>query len=77
VAVRGAKIMAKLTAWERYQILKKTAEKLEARTEEFGAHHHAGGREGHCESRFEVLVIQSGDTSYFLTINLVSVMVTS
>ena len=29
-AVRGAKIMAKLTAWERYEILKKTAEKLEA-----------------------------------------------
>ena len=34
-AVRGAKIMAKLTAWERYQILKKTAEKLGARAEEF------------------------------------------
>jgi acyl-CoA reductase-like NAD-dependent aldehyde dehydrogenase len=34
-AVRGAKTMAKLTAWERYQILKKTAEKLEARLEEF------------------------------------------
>ena len=34
-AVRGAKIMAKLTAWERYQILKKTAEKLETRAEEF------------------------------------------
>jgi len=39
--------MVKLTAWERYQILKKTAEKLEARTE-IRAHHHAGGREGHC-----------------------------
>ncbi len=35
-AVRGAKVMAKLTAWDRYQILKKTAEKLEARTEDFG-----------------------------------------
>jgi glyceraldehyde-3-phosphate dehydrogenase (NADP+) len=35
-AVRGSKTMAKLTAWERYQILRKTAaEKLEARTEEF------------------------------------------
>ena len=34
-AVRGAKIMAKLTAWDRYQILKKAAEKLEARAEEF------------------------------------------
>jgi glyceraldehyde-3-phosphate dehydrogenase (NADP+) len=34
-AVRGAKLMAKLPAWDRYQILKKTADKLEARTEEF------------------------------------------
>jgi acyl-CoA reductase-like NAD-dependent aldehyde dehydrogenase len=34
-AVRGAKTMAKLTAWDRYQILKNAAEKLEARTEEF------------------------------------------
>lgn len=34
-AVRGAKAMAQLTAWERYQILKKTADKLEARAEEF------------------------------------------
>ncbi len=34
-AVRGAKLMAKLTAWDRYRILKKAAEKLEARTEEF------------------------------------------
>jgi glyceraldehyde-3-phosphate dehydrogenase (NADP+) len=34
-AVRGAKVMAKLTAWDRYQILKKAAEKLETRTEEF------------------------------------------
>jgi acyl-CoA reductase-like NAD-dependent aldehyde dehydrogenase len=34
-ATHGAKAMAKLTAWDRYQILKKAAEKLEARTEEF------------------------------------------
>jgi acyl-CoA reductase-like NAD-dependent aldehyde dehydrogenase len=34
-AVRGAKTMAKLTAWDRYQILKRAAEKLEARAEEF------------------------------------------
>jgi acyl-CoA reductase-like NAD-dependent aldehyde dehydrogenase len=34
-AGRGAKTMAKLTAWDRYQIRKKAAEKLEARTEEF------------------------------------------
>jgi acyl-CoA reductase-like NAD-dependent aldehyde dehydrogenase len=34
-AVRGAKAMAKLTAHERYQILKKAAERLEARLEEF------------------------------------------
>lgn len=34
-AVRGAKAMAKLTALERSQILMKTAQKLEAKTEEF------------------------------------------
>jgi acyl-CoA reductase-like NAD-dependent aldehyde dehydrogenase len=34
-AVRGAKTMAKLTAWERYQILRKTADRLESRAEEF------------------------------------------
>jgi glyceraldehyde-3-phosphate dehydrogenase (NADP+) len=34
-AVRGAKIMAKLTAWDRYQILRKTADRLESRAEEF------------------------------------------
>ncbi|MGD1019036.1 MAG: aldehyde dehydrogenase family protein [Verrucomicrobiia bacterium] len=34
-AVRGARTMAKLTAWDRYQILKQAAEKLEARAEEF------------------------------------------
>jgi glyceraldehyde-3-phosphate dehydrogenase (NADP+) len=35
-AVRGAKLMAKLSAWDRYLILKKTSEKIEARQEEFG-----------------------------------------
>jgi glyceraldehyde-3-phosphate dehydrogenase (NADP+) len=35
-AARGAKVMAKLTAWDRYQILKKTSETIEARLEEFG-----------------------------------------
>jgi glyceraldehyde-3-phosphate dehydrogenase (NADP+) len=34
-AVRGAKTMAKLTSWDRYQILRKTAERLESRAEEF------------------------------------------
>lgn len=34
-AVHGAKAMAKLTAYERYQILKKAADKMEARTEDF------------------------------------------
>jgi glyceraldehyde-3-phosphate dehydrogenase (NADP+) len=34
-AVRGARIMAKLPAFERYQILRKTADTLEARAEEF------------------------------------------
>ena len=34
-AVRGAKLMAQLTAWDRYQLLKKTAEKLQSRVEEF------------------------------------------
>lgn len=33
-AVRGAKAMAKLTAHERYQVLMKAAQKIEARTEE-------------------------------------------
>ncbi len=35
-AVRGAKVMAKLSAWERYRILKKAAETIESRLEEFG-----------------------------------------
>ncbi len=35
-AVRGAKVMAKLPAWERYRILKRAAELIEARAEEFG-----------------------------------------
>jgi glyceraldehyde-3-phosphate dehydrogenase (NADP+) len=34
-AVRGAKLMAKLATWDRYQILKKATGKLEARAEEF------------------------------------------
>jgi acyl-CoA reductase-like NAD-dependent aldehyde dehydrogenase len=35
-ATRGAKVMAKLPGYERYKILKKAAEILEARVEEFG-----------------------------------------
>ena len=35
-ATRGAKVMARLPAYERYKILKKTADLLEARVEEFG-----------------------------------------
>ncbi|HTS17932.1 MAG TPA: aldehyde dehydrogenase family protein [Verrucomicrobiae bacterium] len=34
-AVRGAKLMARLEAWDRYQILRGAAEKLETRAEEF------------------------------------------
>ena len=34
-AVRGAKLMAKLSAYDRYRILRTAAEKLEKRTEEF------------------------------------------
>src|SRR5437762_2081340 len=46
--------MAKLAAWDRYQILKKAAEKLEAHTEEFA--HTITLEEGKAiaESRFEV-----------------------
>ncbi|HXI84009.1 MAG TPA: aldehyde dehydrogenase family protein [Verrucomicrobiae bacterium] len=53
-AVRGAKIMAKLTAWERYQVLKKTAEKLEARAEEFARTITLEEGKAIAESRFEV-----------------------
>ena len=53
-AVRGAKIMAKLTAWERYQILKKTAGKLEARAEEFARTITLEEGKSITESRFEV-----------------------
>jgi acyl-CoA reductase-like NAD-dependent aldehyde dehydrogenase len=53
-AVRGAKIMAKLTAWERYQILKKTAEKLEARAEEFARTITLEEGKAIAEGRFEV-----------------------
>jgi len=34
-AVRGAKLMAQMTAWDRSQLLKKAAEKIETRLEEF------------------------------------------
>jgi acyl-CoA reductase-like NAD-dependent aldehyde dehydrogenase len=53
-AVRGAKIMAKLTAWERYQILKKTAEKLETRAEEFARTITLEEGKAIAEGRFEV-----------------------
>ena len=53
-AVRGAKIMAKLTGWERYQILKKTAEKLEARAEEFARTITREEGKAISEGRFEV-----------------------
>jgi len=35
-ALRGAKVMARLPAWERSQILQRAAERIEARTEELG-----------------------------------------
>jgi acyl-CoA reductase-like NAD-dependent aldehyde dehydrogenase len=53
-AVRGAKVMAKLTAWDRYQILKKTSEKLEARTEDFGRTITLEEGKAITEGRFEV-----------------------
>jgi acyl-CoA reductase-like NAD-dependent aldehyde dehydrogenase len=53
-AVRGAKTMAKLTAWERCQILKKTAEKLEARAEEFARTITQEEGKAISEGRFEV-----------------------
>src|SRR5580658_2379498 len=53
-AVHGAKTMAKLTAWDRYQILKKAAEKLEARTEEFARVITLEGGKVITEGRFEV-----------------------
>src|ERR1035438_7255390 len=53
-AVRGAKIMAKLTAWERYQILKKTVEKLETRAEEFARTITLEEGKAIAEGRFEV-----------------------
>src|SRR5258708_26886846 len=52
--VRGAKIMAKLTAWERHQILKKTAEKLETGIEEFARTITQEEGKTITESRFEV-----------------------
>ena len=53
-AVRGAKIMAKLTGWDRYQILKKAAEKLEERTEEFARTITLEEGKAINEARFEV-----------------------
>jgi len=53
-AVRGTKTMAKLTAWDRYQILKKTAEKLETRAEEFARTITLEEGKAIGESRFEV-----------------------
>ena len=53
-AVRGAKLMAKLTAWDRYQILKKTAEKLEARMEDFSRTITLEEGKAITEGRFEV-----------------------
>ena len=53
-AVRGAKITAKLTAWDRYQILKKAAEKLEVRTEEFARTITLEEGKAIAEGRFEV-----------------------
>lgn len=53
-AVRGAKVMAKLAAWDRYQILKKAAERLESRTEEFARTITLEEGKAIAEGRFEV-----------------------
>jgi len=53
-AVRGAKAMAKLTAWERYQLLKNAADKLEARAEEFAQRITQEGGKVITDARFEV-----------------------
>jgi acyl-CoA reductase-like NAD-dependent aldehyde dehydrogenase len=53
-AVHGAKIMAKLTGWDRYQILKKAAEKLEERAEEFARRITLEEGKAISEARFEV-----------------------
>jgi len=53
-AGRGAKTMAKLTAWDRYQILKKATEKLEARAEEFARTITLEEGKVIAEARFEV-----------------------
>jgi acyl-CoA reductase-like NAD-dependent aldehyde dehydrogenase len=53
-AVRGAKVMAGLTAYDRYQILRKTAEKLEAKAEEFARTITLEEGKVLAESRFEV-----------------------
>jgi len=53
-AVRGAKVMAKLPGYERYRILKKAAELLEARTEELARTITLEEGKILAESRFEV-----------------------
>jgi acyl-CoA reductase-like NAD-dependent aldehyde dehydrogenase len=53
-AVRGAKAMAKLTAHERYQILTKTAQKLEAQAEDFAKTITLESGKVISEARFEV-----------------------
>jgi acyl-CoA reductase-like NAD-dependent aldehyde dehydrogenase len=53
-AVRGTKLMAILTAWNRYQILMKAAEKLESRREEFARTITMEEGKILAESRFEV-----------------------
>jgi len=53
-AVRGARLMAQLAAWDRYQILKKAAEKLESRSEEFARTITLEEGKIVAESRFEV-----------------------
>ncbi len=53
-AVGGARMMAKLAAWDRYQILRKAAEKLEQRAEEFARTITLEEGKVIGESRFEV-----------------------
>src|ERR1041385_8841440 len=53
-AARGAKTMAKLTAWDRYRILKQASEKLEVRAEEFARTITLEEGKAIGESRFEV-----------------------
>src|SRR5687768_9721218 len=53
-AVRGAKVMARLSGHDRYQILRKTAAKLEEKTEEFARTITLEEGKVLAESRFEV-----------------------